>query len=423
MKTIVVLSALALLLLAPPVISQVPDDKLIVPGERIGKWTLQMTINQLRQMHGNPDGTSRSVPLDSAIADPTVHAWTRLGLAAATSGQDPRIVLLVASSNEYRTAKAISVGSTQEATEAAYGKATATTRWTDDLSAARLIYDEIGLTVRFLRGRVDTVYVFPRGAAKGLWQFGSDACVAQPITYTSDGLRITGSLMKPPGNGPFPVVIYNHGSRTGREQLPQTPAGTPCPPFVRGRNWVYFFPDRRGFGLSEGPSLSSVLAGLGGEQAIQVGRIRAQQEASDVIAGIAFLKTLPFVDASRLAIVGYSWGGIVNFLAAATAPNASKAVVNQAAGWSEQYRGVIVQEMIGMGRVITVPILIQHGRDDRDVPVRYSTEIAEGLSRLGKSVTLRLYPGDHEIFASEARAPIGEWGKDLIDFLARHFGR
>jgi hypothetical protein len=34
---------------------------------------------------------------------------------------------------------------------------------------------------------------------------------AQRITYLSDGLRIQGFQVNPPGEGPFPCVIYNRG--------------------------------------------------------------------------------------------------------------------------------------------------------------------------------------------------------------------
>ncbi len=51
MKVVAALAVLILLLLAPSVVSQVPDDKPIVPGVRIGKWTLEMTIDTLLQMN------------------------------------------------------------------------------------------------------------------------------------------------------------------------------------------------------------------------------------------------------------------------------------------------------------------------------------------------------------------------------------
>ena len=35
------------------------------------------------------------------------------------------------------------------------------------------------------------------------------------VLYPSGGLRIQAYMYKPDGNGPFPVVVYNHGSRAG----------------------------------------------------------------------------------------------------------------------------------------------------------------------------------------------------------------
>jgi poly(3-hydroxybutyrate) depolymerase len=41
------------------------------------------------------------------------------------------------------------------------------------------------------------------------------------VFYPSGSLRIHAFLYKPNGDGPFPVVIYNHGSRTGRPRRPE----------------------------------------------------------------------------------------------------------------------------------------------------------------------------------------------------------
>ncbi|TMH69036.1 MAG: hypothetical protein E6H57_09935 [Betaproteobacteria bacterium] len=38
------------------------------------------------------------------------------------------------------------------------------------------------------------------------------------VFYPSGSLRIQAYLYRPQGDGPFPVVIYNHGSRDGRER-------------------------------------------------------------------------------------------------------------------------------------------------------------------------------------------------------------
>ncbi len=45
-----------LVVLAAPGFAQAPDDKLIVSGQRIGKWTLEMTIDDLLRINGPRNG-------------------------------------------------------------------------------------------------------------------------------------------------------------------------------------------------------------------------------------------------------------------------------------------------------------------------------------------------------------------------------
>ncbi len=46
------LVAVLLLAASPMASSQVPDDRLIVPGVRIGRWTLSMTVDQFLRING-----------------------------------------------------------------------------------------------------------------------------------------------------------------------------------------------------------------------------------------------------------------------------------------------------------------------------------------------------------------------------------
>src|SRR5712691_10486336 len=54
-------------------------------------------------------------------------------------------------------------------------------------------------------------------AAAAQRQSPADAAYTE-VFYPSGSLRIQAYLYKPHGDGPFPVVIYNHGSRPGRER-------------------------------------------------------------------------------------------------------------------------------------------------------------------------------------------------------------
>src|SRR5262249_17967390 len=49
-------------------------------------------------------------------------------------------------------------------------------------------------------------------------QTGSSLRSYEEVFYHSSKLRIEAYLYKPDGKGPFPVVIYNHGSRPGNER-------------------------------------------------------------------------------------------------------------------------------------------------------------------------------------------------------------
>lgn len=245
-------------------------------------------------------------------------------------------------------------------------------------------------------------------------------CAAQPVSYPSDGLRITGVLMRPPGDGRFPAVIYAHSSKRPHVQRPTLEAGTPCFPFVTERGWIYFVPDRRGYGRSEGQTMASALGDRAGLLLLLAVRSRYQQEADDLLAGVEYLRRLPYVDSTRIGIAGYSLGGQITFLAAAAKPDAFRAVIIQGTG-SGQYNRLLLAEMANVAQTITAPVLIQHAQDDEDVPLRFSQDLANALKRMGKDVTLRVYEGKHELFASEPRGPAGEWGKDLLDFFARQF--
>ena len=168
MKTIIALSALVLFLLAPPVISQIPDDKLIVPGQRIGKWRLAMTVDQLVQMNGQSEPShSRGQDLQPDI---NVLYWLdRIGLNVGT--RDRRsIAFLLMIDSDYATKKRIRVGAHKKAIESAYGKPTAFSGGPRSGQSA-MTYDAIG--VRFVLDSVDTVWavqIFRPRTARSIWK-------------------------------------------------------------------------------------------------------------------------------------------------------------------------------------------------------------------------------------------------------------
>jgi cephalosporin-C deacetylase-like acetyl esterase len=70
------------------------------------------------------------------------------------------------------------------------------------------------------------------------------------VFYTSGSLRIQAYLYRPEGDGAFPAVIYNHGTRDGRER-----ESSPFPhigKMLTQAGYVALVPERRGYGKSDG---------------------------------------------------------------------------------------------------------------------------------------------------------------------------
>jgi dienelactone hydrolase len=117
------------------------------------------------------------------------------------------------------------------------------------------------------------------------------------VFYPSAQLRIQAYLYKPDGEGPFPVVIYNHGSRVGQERhsAPFEHIGR----LLTRAGYMALVPERRGYGRSDGLTWPE---DVGNNKARVVGRLN--DETDDVLAAADYLRTLPFVDTRRVGIMG-----------------------------------------------------------------------------------------------------------------------
>src|SRR5262249_33551723 len=131
----------------------------------------------------------------------------------------------------------------------------------------------------------------------------------ETVSYPSGKLQIEAYIFKPQGAGPFPVVIYNHGSRPSRErvEMPFAYVGE----MLAKSGYLVVVPERRGYGKSDGAQFSAEIGEDRGPRYVA----RLEQEADDVIAAAEFAKTLPDVDGSRICVMGWSFGGIVSVLA------------------------------------------------------------------------------------------------------------
>ena len=111
------------------------------------------------------------------------------------------------------------------------------------------------------------------------------------IDYPSDGLRITGVMQIPVGEGPFPVIVMNHGffSRSVYHSGDGTDRASP---YLAEHGYITLASDYRSWGKSD-IGASFFYSGL----------------VIDVINLIKAIPSIPKADSSRIGIWGHSMGG------------------------------------------------------------------------------------------------------------------
>src|SRR5579864_2181011 len=82
---------------------------------------------------------------------------------------------------------------------------------------------------------------------------------ADEVVFPSGAITLHGVVYRPEGKGPFPAVVYNHGSAAG--MVSKTGFDALGPVFA-SHGWVFFGPYRRGQGLSasSGPYIGDQIA-------------------------------------------------------------------------------------------------------------------------------------------------------------------
>jgi len=222
-----------------------------------------------------------------------------------------------------------------------------------------------------------------------------NGAVFERHTYRHDGLDLVAWIIRPPGSGPFPLLVQNHGSgislasdgalidvSSHHTVDPENPAWTR----IATNGAFTLFPEGRGYGGSNGPSpLDAVRGGTDSTFDMLLGR------ASDVNAAADWACIRPDVDGARCAIAGASHGGVVSLLAAAQRPYG--AVIAQATGAAYGRIEASVRPIANAAARITAPVLFQHMRTDTLVPPEGARTIFDWSSRLRPLQRWRDYPG------------------------------
>lgn len=232
------------------------------------------------------------------------------------------------------------------------------------------------------------------------------------VTYpAADGVQVPAYLTLPPGREArgLPVVILPHGGPEARDEW--------------GFDWLPQYLANQGYAVLQPNYRGS--SGYGDKWLQQNGFQGWRTSIGDITAGARWLAAQGIGDPSRMAIVGWSYGGYAALQSGVTEPNLFRAIVaiapvtdlQQAKDDARNYTNARnTAEFIGTGphiregsplqnvRAITAPVLLFHGDRDLNVSITHSRRMDAALRGAGKPSELVTFQGlEHDLADSAVR--------------------
>ncbi len=187
-------------------------------------------------------------------------------------------------------------------------------------------------------------------------------------------MSLKGYLYLPPGPGPFPCVITNHGSQIHQGTDDVCRPGTAA--LLLSWGIASFLPHRAGYGNSPGSGwLDEVTAEFGTpDYDAQLGP-RLDRESDHVLAALDHVAGLNAIRSDHIGVMGSSFGGTTTLLAAAKTDRFRCAVEFAGAAINWEHTPGLRQLMLIATRQLSCPIyFIQAATDYSSRP---TVELAE----------------------------------------------
>ena len=250
-----------------------------------------------------------------------------------------------------------------------------------------------------------------------------DLSEPEMLTFSGENhINYYAAMLKPPDFDPkkkYPVLIHVYGgphaqvvrnSNRGINSLWNQ--------LLAQRGFIIFSMDNRG------------ASGRGHAWETPISRQMGKIELEDQLRGVAYLKSLPFVDATRIGIEGGSYGGYMT-LYAMTHSDAFRAGIADASvtdwrnydtAYTERYMGLPQENEDGYRDSAPVnaaenlhgKLLIIHGTSDENVHVQNSIQMIGALINAGKQFQQAFYPKQHHGVHGNARQHLSQL---ILNFL------
>jgi dipeptidyl-peptidase-4 len=215
----------------------------------------------------------------------------------------------------------------------------------------------------------------------------------------ADGTTLYWEMITPklePGKT-YPVFFQHYGGPGTGQQVTRGWQGA-LPQFLVDQGWIFFQIDNRG-SYNRGKAFED-----------HIYHAMGTVEVADQQAGAEYLKSLPFVDPTKIATYGWSYGGYMSIKMLQKTPGVYAAAVSGApvTDWSlydthytERYMGdprLVPDAYTSSGALVDVknirdPLLLIHGMADDNVFLDNSTAVASAMQKSATPFEMMFYPG------------------------------
>lgn len=206
----------------------------------------------------------------------------------------------------------------------------------------------------------------------------------EPFAPNGNSVTLSGELLFPEGQGPFPAVILAHGCAGNR--FVESAWG----PLLRQAGYATFNTDSFG-----GRGISEVCT--------QAGLLSSLQRVPDAYGALRLLAAHPRIDPKRIALMGFSHGGILTMLA-----STAWAKETYAPGGQPAFRAFFpfypyCNAVFPERDRVSAPVRIHSGDKDDWTPAKPCAELAASLKAAGQDVAISVYAGAVHSFDQAGR--------------------
>lgn len=230
----------------------------------------------------------------------------------------------------------------------------------------------------------------------------NEQVVMVPAGSRAVGVELETTIFKPPGEGPFPLLIMNHGKALGNPRNQNRDRFIVISREFVKRGYAVVIPMRKGFSKSSGeyvdPGCNMTAHG--------------QTQAEDLQSTLEYLRKQSWADSEHIVVAGQSYGGLTALAFGAHPEPGVKGLINFAGGLKMhggdcRWQQSLVQAFSTFGAHTTLPSLWFYGENDQ---------------HFGPELAARLYDAYVQAGGHAKLVAFGPFKKDAHGMSGSHDG-